>query len=185
MCSCSLLPKSKPESVPQTNPAVESARSALPQPSPAPVTKTKKSPWWDFLFFWKKKPGPEIPEARSPTLAGKIYLLNETARIAVVEAPSSAKILDGQLLACITEGRVTATLRATSDRKPPFFVADFETGVPRVGDRVVLLDASDPAQPAIPGEPSMEETSPDQLPELPELPEVPEVPLPGEELPAT
>ncbi len=71
----------------------------------------------------------------------------------LIQTPSFqpvSTLIDGQALVCRAAGGVTATLRVSHERRPPFVVADVATGEPHVGDDVFIDPApgrtSSPAQ---------------------------------------
>ncbi len=92
--------------------------------------------------------------AVSATHLGTVHVIGTGQRFVLVQTPSNqsaANITDGQALVCRAAGMVTATLRASHERRPPFMVADVASGEPHVGDEVFLDPA--PGGAAIPDSP--------------------------------
>ncbi len=83
---------------------------------------------------------------------GTVHVIGTGQRFVLVQTPSAqpvANLVDGQALVCRAGTVVTATLRTSHERRPPFVVADVATGEPHVGDEVFIDPA--PGRTTIPG----------------------------------
>ena len=97
-----------------------------------------------------------VPSAAAIRLLGDVHVIGTGGHFVLVEAsvPAAATgLADGQALVCRAAGADTATLRVSHERRPPFVVADVDSGTPHIGDEVFVLPAA--AQPpVIPAAPS-------------------------------
>ena len=94
---------------------------------------------------------------------GTVHVIGTGQRFVLVQTPSMqpvSALTDGQALVCRAGGNVTATLRVSHERRPPFVVADVAAGEPHVGDEVFIdtapghtkiPDAQSPQPVAVPG----------------------------------
>ncbi len=72
---------------------------------------------------------------------GIVHVIGTGQRFVLVQTPSMlpvSALTDGQALVCRGGGSVTATLRVSHERRPPFVVADVAAGEPRIGDEVFI-----------------------------------------------
>ena len=89
-------------------------------------------------------PAPTNTPAGNPTPAehlGTVHVIGTGQRFVLGQTPSAqpvANLADGQALICRVGTAITATLRASHERRPPFVVADVATGEPHVGDEVFI-----------------------------------------------
>ncbi len=95
-----------------------------------------------------------IPKAGSASgeRLGTVQVIGTGQRFVLIRTPtwqSGSTLVDGQALICRAGGNVTATLRVSRERRPPFVVADVASGEPHVGDDV-LIDTA-PGRATIPG----------------------------------
>lgn len=87
------------------------------------------------LPFWHRK-RPE-PPAEEPLRIGRVALVNEAERFALIEATLAQAPAAGTKLQTYTGTSVSAELRATGVRRRPFLVADLVSGMPVKGDLVM------------------------------------------------
>ena len=72
---------------------------------------------------------------------GRQWAIGTGRRFVLVETPAPqpvSALVDGQTLVCRASGVVTATLRVSHERRPPFVVADVAAGEPHLGDEVFI-----------------------------------------------
>jgi hypothetical protein len=118
----------------------EKADAETPPAPPDPAARQRK--WWHvghlLLFWWPQ--GEPPPPAASPLFAsGTVFSVNQPGGFAIIEAPQGQQLPPGTLLSTLEDGRVTATVRLTADRRPPFIVADLIDGLPTRGDAVFAV----------------------------------------------
>ena len=109
-------------------------------------------------LFSTRRPPPatlsNVPGAAAVRFLGNVRVIGTGGRFVLVEASAAAVtagLADGQTLVCRAAGADTATLRVSRERRPPFVVADVDSGAPHVGDEVFVVPAADPAaKPATP-----------------------------------
>ena len=88
----------------------------------------------------------ELEDARqAPLVLGRVSLVNEEERFALIEANAVQPPPTGTLLRIYAGNAVSAELRATGVRRRPFLVADLVSGTPAKGDLVVQPAASETA----------------------------------------
>ena len=107
-------------------------------PTPAPIM-IKLRPqegimtrMWHMVFPKKKEP----PVAAPPQWIGTIKLVNERDGYALIDSQDYGALPTGETLNAIGNDSESGVLRVTTDRNPPFFIADIVSGKPRAGDRV-------------------------------------------------
>ncbi len=93
-----------------------------------------------------------VPSAAAVRLLGNVHVIGTGGRFVLVEASVAAVatgLTDNQTLVCRAAGADTATLRVSHERRPPFVVADVDSGTPHIGDEVFVVPAaSSSAKPA-------------------------------------
>lgn len=98
--------------------------------------------------FGKKKE--EVPEATLPTWLGRVVMVDEAHRFALVDTGGPLRLVPGARVLSFRNQRRTASLVVTPESKPPFLALDITEGMPATGDQVAL-DESLPAD-AVPAE---------------------------------
>lgn len=91
---------------------------------------------------------PNVPGAAAVRFLGNVRVIGTGGRFVLVEASAAAVtagLANGQTLVCRSARADTATLRVSRERRPPFVVADVDSGTPHVGDEVYVVPAADPA----------------------------------------
>ncbi|MDD5200900.1 MAG: hypothetical protein PHC88_13980 [Terrimicrobiaceae bacterium] len=123
----------------QTLPSLDHPESsAAPMPAPTPIlipnrpTEGFVGRMWHKVFPKKQLP----PLAAPPQWIGTIKLVNEREGYVLIDAPSSFALSPGETLNSVGNDAESGVLRATTDRNPPFFIADIVNGKPHAGDRV-------------------------------------------------
>ncbi|MGH8045615.1 MAG: hypothetical protein ACREKL_00080 [Chthoniobacterales bacterium] len=111
--------------------------AAGPTPAPVEIKARPKenilSRTWHMVFPKKEEP----PVATLPQWIGTIKLVNERDGYALIDSQQGYYAMpDGEILNSVGGGSESGVLRVTSDRNPPFFIADIVGGKPRAGDRV-------------------------------------------------
>ena len=102
-----------------------------------------------------------VPSEAAIRLLGNIHVIGTGGHFVLVEASvaaAAAGLADGQTLVCRAAGADTATLRVSHERRPPFVVADVDSGTPQIGDEVFVVPATAP--PAKPTAPSPAPSAP-------------------------
>lgn len=74
---------------------------------------------------------------RHPWIVGRITLVNEADRFALIDATSSQPGPAGTMWRAYSSGELTAELRSTGVRRRPWVIADIVQGKPRIGDTVL------------------------------------------------
>jgi hypothetical protein len=120
------------------------AEEGAPEPAPPPPNNPTARPsrWWhvgNLLFFWWPKKKPPPPAAAPLFASGTIFSVNQPGGFAILEAPQAQQLPPGTILSTLENGRITATVRLTADRRPPFIVADLLEGVPSRGQAVYAV----------------------------------------------
>ncbi|MEO6054823.1 MAG: hypothetical protein ABIP97_12500 [Chthoniobacterales bacterium] len=107
-------------------------KSRSPQPQKPPGTS-------HFPFgLFKKKVTP--PQASLPLWMGTITLVNSESHYVLIDSNALYAATPGRILTCLSKNRETAKVRVSSDKNPPFFIADIVSGDPQVGERVYAPD---------------------------------------------
>ena len=83
----------------------------------------------------EKEPEPAKKEA-SHRLVGTIVAVNETGRFVLIDAGSYEPAASGSALKSFSGGKETGVLAVSTERKPPFVIADIVGGSPQKGDEV-------------------------------------------------
>jgi hypothetical protein len=78
--------------------------------------------------------GPEQPPA--PAFIGKVALVNEELKFALIETTLTDFPLPGTALKCMRNGQEAAIVTVSPERKRPFVSADIVKGSPQQGDEV-------------------------------------------------
>ena len=73
--------------------------------------------------------------ARPPQVIGRIYAVNPSHGFAVIEASQTPET-GTELAARSIDGRQTAVLKVTPEKKAPFIIADIMSGKPLPGESV-------------------------------------------------
>lgn len=92
-------------------------------------------------LFFKKPPG--APEATLPTWIGRVVMVDEAHRFALVETSLPPKLEPDARLLAFRDRRVTADLAVTPENRPPYLAVTIVRGMPATGD-TVALDESQP-----------------------------------------
>jgi hypothetical protein len=103
----------------------------------------------------RRRAGPEVALAesrRAPLAIGRVSLVNEEERFALIEANLAQSPPPGTILRTYRGNETSAELRATGVRRRPFLVADLVSGMPGK-DELVVQDAGVVAQKAKPAGP--------------------------------
>ena len=93
---------------------------------------------------------PNAVVAPAVQLLGTVHVIGSGGRFVLVEARVAslvAGLTDGEALVCRAAGNVSANLRVSRERRPPFVVADVADGTPNLGDEVFIEPASNHAPP--------------------------------------
>jgi hypothetical protein len=143
LAGCQLLPKTNPatgEGAPEpSEELVDLEVDAGGILEEAPVKMRDPRPLWKrVLFFWQR--GPQPPKASALVPIAKVFSVNTAGGFAIVESMAAASIQPGTQLCTISNGVVTSVLRVTPDRRPPFLIADFVTGIPSSGDSLYAVE---------------------------------------------
>jgi len=113
--------------------------------------------------LFRKKAQP-VQDTR-PFRLGRVALVNESERFALIETDTAAPPAAGTVLRIYRGDAVAGELRATSVRRKPFLVADLITGAPAKGDVVFQPrgESADPPRAA----PSADSPTPPAAPKVP------------------
>jgi hypothetical protein len=115
---------------PKSEPTLEAA------PAPALIKLQPKEGFltrtWHSIFPPKELP----PVAAPPQWIGTIKLVIERDGYALIDSQGYLAISPGETLNSVGSDMESGVLRVTTDRNPPFFIADIVSGKPRAGDRV-------------------------------------------------
>ena len=84
----------------------------------------------------KKRAEPEAPRATLPRLLGKITLVNEEEKFALIDIGSLPAPEAGLKLRSMSATSETGELTVSAARRRPFVIADIESGEPQIGNRV-------------------------------------------------
>jgi hypothetical protein len=110
--------------------------NAIPSPTPIQVklrpSESFPMQMWHKVFPKKRTP----PAAAAPQWIGTIKLINERENYALIDSPGYFALPAGETLNSVGADSESGVLRVTTDRNPPFFIADIVNGKPRAGDRV-------------------------------------------------
>ena len=87
-------------------------------------------------LFFKKPPG--APEATLPTWIGRVVMVDEAHRFALVETSLPPKLEPDARLLAFRDRRVTADLVVTPEKRPPYLAVTIVRGMPGTGDTVAL-----------------------------------------------
>jgi len=132
LAACSIK-KTQPQpagATPSKKPAPFSAvfGKLWPHPAPAGTKKEAKT---------KKEGKPKkTPVARAPVVVGTIAVVNREDRFVLIDATAYSAASPGDSLTCLSSAKEVSTVRVSSERRPPFLIADIVAGKPQVGDRV-------------------------------------------------
>lgn len=97
----------------------------------------------------KKKP--PVPEATLPAWVGRIVMVDDAHRFALVDTGAPLRVGAGTRLLSFREQRRTALLSTTEEIRPPYLAVEIMEGLPSIGDQVAL-DESHPPPQGPPGE---------------------------------
>lgn len=87
-------------------------------------------------MFGKKKS--DAPEATLPTWLGRVVMVDEVHRFALVDTGSRTVPAAGVNVFTLREKQKTSTLRATGEARPPYLALELIDGLPAIGDQAVL-----------------------------------------------
>lgn len=96
----------------------------------------------------KKKP--DVPEATLPTWLGRIVMVDEGHRFALVDTGAPVRLAPGTKLLSFREQSRSASLAVTAENRPPYLAVDITDGLPSTGDQVALDESVAPE--ALPAE---------------------------------
>jgi hypothetical protein len=94
-------------------------------------------------MFGKKKS--EAPEATLPTWLGRVVMVDEVHRFALVDTGSRTVPAAGVMVFTLQEKQKTSTLRATGEARPPYLALEIVDGLPAIGDQAVLDESHEVA----------------------------------------
>lgn len=83
------------------------------------------------------KPKSRPPKAVKPVTIGTIALVASDDRFVLIEISSQSAAAAGAEAIAVGDGKETAKLRISEEKKHPFVIADILAGAPQVGDRVL------------------------------------------------
>ncbi len=89
----------------------------------------------------------EAEARRAPLVLGRVSLVNEGERFALIEANLAQAPAAGTMLRIYSGSVVSAELRATGVQRRPFLVADLVSGLPAKGDLVVQPSTNETSPP--------------------------------------
>ncbi len=93
-------------------------------------------------FLPKKKPN--APEATLPAWIGRVAMVDEGHRFALVDTGAPLQLAPGAKLLSFRDQRRTASLQATPESRPPYLAVDITEGMPSMGDQVALDESLPP-----------------------------------------
>lgn len=92
-----------------------------------------------FPFFPSKKI--EKPPPALPALpVGEIRQVNAEGKFVLVDTGSAVAVQPGEMFLALSEGKITAELKLTELKSPPFMIADIVSGQPAAGQKVYRRD---------------------------------------------
>jgi hypothetical protein len=99
-----------------------------------------------WMHFGRRRMADAKPAG--PLMVGRVSLVNEDERFALIEADLVQPPAAGTMLRIAPASGAPVELRATGVRRRPFFVADLVRGIPAKGDAVIQLPPDAAASPA-------------------------------------
>lgn len=99
--------------------------------------------WCGCGLLGKKKPN--VPEATLPTWLGRVVMVDEGNRFALVDTGAPVRLAPGTKLLSFREQRRSSSLVVTPENHPPYLAVDIADGLPSLGDQVALDESVAPA----------------------------------------
>ncbi len=95
----------------------------------------------------KKKP--DAPEATLPAWIGRVAMVDQGHRFALVDTGAPMQLAPGAKLLSFRDQCRTASLQATPESRPPYLAVDITEGMPSMGDQVALDESLPPPAPPV------------------------------------